>query len=181
MKRKLVKQGGSALTVTLPSAWAKRCGLKPGDEIDMEENGKTVIISAENQNTRAKKACMSLDGLNWTIINRYLEILYRTGIEEITLTYTKNTVPFYLYKKQVPIDQFLDQIIKRFIGLEVVSHTQGKIVIQKLVKAENLEKADVLKHRIYFLIKETLDEFKKGWAKTSKSSTRPCTRGMTTS
>ncbi|MEK6960391.1 MAG: AbrB/MazE/SpoVT family DNA-binding domain-containing protein [Nanoarchaeota archaeon] len=168
MKRKLVKQGGSALTVTLPSAWAKRCGLKPGDEIDMEENGKTVIISAENQNTRAKKACMSLDGLNWTIINRYLEILYRTGIEEITLTYTKNTVPFYLYKKQVPIDQFLDQIIKRFIGLEVVSHTQGKIVIQKLVKAENLEKADVLKHRIYFLIKETLDEFKKGMGKDFK-------------
>jgi len=162
MKRKLVKQGGSALTVTLPSTWAKKCGLAAGDEVDLEENGKTVYISADSHRTAAKSARMNLDGLNWTIINRYLEIFYRTGVEEITLTYTKDSVPFYLYKKQVPIQRFLDQIIERFIGLEVVSHTKGKIVIQKLVQVENVEKLEVLKHRVYFLIKEMLDEFKKG-------------------
>src|SRR3989344_5348913 len=47
MKRKLVRQGGSAMTITLPSDWVKRFKLEGGDEIDLEEQQGKLIISTE--------------------------------------------------------------------------------------------------------------------------------------
>ena len=46
MKRKLVKQGNNALTVSLPSDWSKLNRLAAGDEVDVEIVGKNVIIGS---------------------------------------------------------------------------------------------------------------------------------------
>ena len=49
MKRKIVKHGNSTLTVSLPSKWAKNNSLKQGDEIDVIENGKELILNSKKE------------------------------------------------------------------------------------------------------------------------------------
>ena len=48
MKRKINRVGPNTLTVSLPSKWAKRYGLRKGDEINLEEqtNGTEYRLSA---------------------------------------------------------------------------------------------------------------------------------------
>ena len=48
MKRKLVKQGGTALTVSLPAKWARKYNLKAGDEVEGEEEDWTLIVSLKS-------------------------------------------------------------------------------------------------------------------------------------
>ena len=49
MKRKLVKQGMNALTLTLPSSWIKSNNLMPKDEVDLIEVDHSLIISTEKK------------------------------------------------------------------------------------------------------------------------------------
>ena len=52
MKRRIIKQGHNAYTVTLPINWIKRLNIKPKDEIDLNDNGNQVIISAKNNSEK---------------------------------------------------------------------------------------------------------------------------------
>jgi len=45
MKRKLIEQGGGTLMVSLPSRWIRDFELEKGDEVEIEEIGKQIIIS----------------------------------------------------------------------------------------------------------------------------------------
>ncbi len=46
MKRKLVKQGDNALTITVPAAWTKVHKLTPGAEVDVRQEGQELILSS---------------------------------------------------------------------------------------------------------------------------------------
>ena len=47
MRRKLVKQGDNALTITLPAAWTRVHQLTPGNEVDVRQEGQELILSSE--------------------------------------------------------------------------------------------------------------------------------------
>ena len=42
MKRKVNRVGANTLTVSLPSKWAMKYGIKAGDEIEGNEEGKKI-------------------------------------------------------------------------------------------------------------------------------------------
>ena len=44
MKRKIVGLGHNACVLTLPARWLKSNSLKKGDELNVEENGKQLIV-----------------------------------------------------------------------------------------------------------------------------------------
>lgn len=46
MRRKLVKQGDNALTITVPAAWTKVHKLTPGAEVDVRQEGQELILSS---------------------------------------------------------------------------------------------------------------------------------------
>ena len=46
MKRKVSQVGPATLMVSLPSKWARRYSVKPGDEVDLVEDGPKLIIGA---------------------------------------------------------------------------------------------------------------------------------------
>ncbi len=48
MKRKVVKHGPSTLIVSLPVKWTKNNGINPGDELEVDQIGKKLIISTES-------------------------------------------------------------------------------------------------------------------------------------
>ena len=59
MRRKLVKQGVNALTVTLPAKWIEKKGLKAGDEIDVVEEENKIEIYSDTLKEVKKKNNLS--------------------------------------------------------------------------------------------------------------------------
>lgn len=51
MKRKIIKQGNSGLTMSLPIGWARELNLEAGHEIDVKLIGKDLVVSANKQKT----------------------------------------------------------------------------------------------------------------------------------
>jgi phosphate uptake regulator len=45
MKRRVIKQGNNTLTITLPREWCDRFGVKPGDELHLDESQHRLIVS----------------------------------------------------------------------------------------------------------------------------------------
>ncbi|MFP4424047.1 MAG: AbrB/MazE/SpoVT family DNA-binding domain-containing protein [Candidatus Woesearchaeota archaeon] len=163
MKRKLNRVGLNTLTISIPSKWAKKNNLSAGDELRVNEGEQELIVSVEKPAKKIKSARLDLDKFNKMMVNRFFHEFYRQGVEEIVVHYTKPNLIDYKDQgeKEIPVDQHIKRLIERFIGMEIISQTQGKIVIQSLMAKDEAEKIDVVKRRIYYLIKEYLEEFLK--------------------
>ena len=47
MKRKIIKQGTSSLTIILPSKWAAKQNLKQGDDVGVIEQGNDLVVTTK--------------------------------------------------------------------------------------------------------------------------------------
>ncbi|MBU0535646.1 MAG: AbrB/MazE/SpoVT family DNA-binding domain-containing protein [Nanoarchaeota archaeon] len=159
MRRKVVKQGPATFMVSLPSKWVKKYNVQKGDEVDVEENGKSLIIYKEKETKKIKKAVINLDDFNRMLVNRFLGEFYRQGVEEIEIKFTKSTLFNHKEQRDVDVDKYITKVVERFIGMEIVSHTENKIILQNLIREDEFQKLDVVQSRIYFLMKEFLNAF----------------------
>ena len=87
MKRSVVLHGPSTLTVSLPSKWIKKYGVKKGDEIDVLEEEERLIICAEVSSKECKKAQVDMGDIDKKTCRWILSILYKQGYEEISIRY----------------------------------------------------------------------------------------------
>ena len=55
MKRSVIQLAGKTLLVSLPSKWARNCGVRKGEDIEVEERGKSLVITTEKPADIEKK------------------------------------------------------------------------------------------------------------------------------
>src|SRR3989338_2914745 len=100
MKRKLVKQGINALTITLHSDWVEKNHLKPKDEIELTEQDNTITISTEKKES-LKEITVDVSGLLPRLADRFMARSYQKGYDKIIVKFddpelmlaVKNKVP----------------------------------------------------------------------------------------
>ena len=83
MKRKLVNQGHSTMTISLPAKWIKTFNLKAGDEVEVDEKGTTLVVLPTGQQS-ISKAVVNVQGMG-TLLPRVLGVLHKRGYDEIEL------------------------------------------------------------------------------------------------
>ena len=120
MKRKIVRQGGTALTITLPSEWCANHNLKPGNEVEITEKGKELIVKTDSL-IEFDKVAVDISGVE-KMVNRILGAAYKAGYDEIEVNY-------YTPEQLQTIHNVLGFTC---IGFEVVEQTQKRIIIRKL-------------------------------------------------
>src|SRR3989338_5327977 len=86
MKRKIIKQGHSTLTITLPTKWAQKLNLKAGDEIDLIEKDNSILINGQ-ENGKEKKAVIDISNFTMPLIWRFIQGAYRSGYTEIKIIF----------------------------------------------------------------------------------------------
>lgn len=145
MKRKIIKQGNSGLTMSLPIGWARELNLEAGHEIDVKLIGKDLVVSANKQKT-FESIKINAEGLN-PIIKRYLASLYRAGYDEVEVTYEDGETLELIY----------DVIEKELIGFEIVKQGNKSCVIKDIAGMEN-EEFDVLLRRCFLLLTAIAEE-----------------------
>lgn len=158
MKRKLVKQGQKSLVVTIPTSWLERNHLKKGDDIELEERQRNIIISPTTM-TAEKKQPYFLDVTDkdhfYTM--RKLTMLYRLGYDEIHISSANKYITHLKKRKQISLKQFLSELTPRFIGMEIISEKET-VIILKCFTAFSKEETQGIQRRIFLLLKEFMEK-----------------------
>lgn len=129
MKRRIVKQGNSTLTISLPSSWVKQHALKHKDEIDVSERDDGLFITTSVKG-EPKHISINFKGFNENLILRYLTFLYKQGFEDVELNFSEYT----LTKKRERIStlRFIQETVHNLIGWEIVEQKQRYCRIRDL-------------------------------------------------
>ncbi len=152
MKRKVVKQGHNAMTITLPASWTKENNVKSGDELDVNLKGKDLIIKTDvSQDIEKTTYLMHGKG---EYLHRHLGVLYRLGYDEIKIEFNN---PYMVDKINYEIEQMP--------GLEIVDQGEDYCIIKNI--AVGLEKEfDNILRKIFLNItycgQQGLEVIKKG-------------------
>lgn len=145
MKRRIIKQGNSAFTMTLPKKWVDRLGLAAGDELDASEEGTNLVIKAQAkpQQTRIE---LDLRGMNNTMVKAHLTSCYISGIDEVSATINAEKT------------KVVQETLQTLLGFAVVKQQPERILI-KHISGMAADNNDVLLRRIFFMILSNAEDF----------------------
>ena len=139
MKRRLIKQGADALTLTVPKEWTKLHHLKSGDEVDLTTDGAMLLIHAQPSNQK-RKTRIHLSKENQKLHRMLLAQAYRSGFEEIEITYEKATQLANMYV-----------LIEELLGMEI-THQNEKMLTLQSVAIPDYQQYNTLFRRIFHII-----------------------------
>src|SRR3989344_9275411 len=86
MKRKLIKQGENALTVTIPKEWTQVRKLRAGDEVDFDVHDDCIIVHAQKE-IHDKKTSIHFPASNSAVYIFFLANAYCKGFDEVEITF----------------------------------------------------------------------------------------------
>lgn len=152
MKRKIIQMAGKTMIVSLPSSWVKKYGVKKGDEVEVEEQDKKIVISSE-KSFAVDKFKFNTFELH-PLIRRVLLRAYLEGYDEIEINFNKKEEFDLLHKL----------LHNELIGFEFVKQDKNNCFIKDVAPISEAEFDNVLR-RIFIMIKsmgeDSLDFIKK--------------------
>ncbi len=138
-RRKLVKQGSSTLTVSMPADWLRLNGLQAGDEVVLEETEQGIVIIPEASHERVSTTEIDVSGYSDTLLHHALHALHKRGFDEIRMTCKDAQLP--LIRKT---------ITESLIGYEIVEQ-QASVAIIRSVMRTDPEELRILTRRAFLV------------------------------
>ncbi len=146
MKRKVNRVGQNTLTVSLPSKWTKKCGLKPGDELDVEQEGSSLIIG---RNIKSKFSSVKIDVSNQKkMIHRLVAAVYKSGYDEVLIKYNDYS--------ELKIIQ--DKLHRNLSSYEIIESKPHLLKVKSILNLQQGDFSKVLK-RSFFSLKDMAKDF----------------------
>jgi phosphate uptake regulator len=137
MKRKVVSQGPSSMMISLPIKWVKEYGIEKGDEVNISEEGRDLVVSSENKKVGGK-IVIKLESDDELYLFRHLQAAYVNGYDEIEFKYSS--------PKMANIVQ--ESIMKFLVGFELVFQNKEGCVIKSISTGKE-EEFDIVMKRIF--------------------------------
>lgn len=144
MKRKVIQIAGSTQLVSLPRQWAKAHNIQKGAEIDVQEDGNRIIVSADNAPSIVK-AEFNISGCQ-TMVSRVVGALYRKGVDELKIVYDDPEL----------LKEVDDALNKDLVGFEMLEQGDNYCIIKYV--AGGIEEFDSILRRIFLLLNNMCDE-----------------------
>ena len=118
MRRKIIKQK-TAYTMTLPIKWIREHNISEKGEIDIEEEGNSLILSTESK-PNLKEIDIDLETSDEEYCRIMIENHYLKGYDKIKVKYHDETT----------ISNIQD-IVANLIGMEIVEQKENKCIISE--------------------------------------------------
>lgn len=144
MKRSIVKQGAATLMVSLPSKWARKFQLQKGDEIDLVEKGRDLLITPEFV-YEIRKGTVNLSEVK-KIWKRVITAYYKSGYDEIEIIFDKPEEISKVYS-----------MLNEFVGFEIVSQKEKSCIIKEIVETKETNFKTILSRTFNMLISISQD------------------------
>lgn len=142
MIRKVNKVGKDTLTVSLPSRWVKKQGLQKGDDLSVDEEAKSLILSLAQPKLKEKE--IDLKEFDFQFTKLVLNNFYRMGYERLIIYF--QTVEQYQVIQELANNHFL--------GFEILKKTKDKCIVENIAEPGE-EKAEKLLRIIFLNIIES--------------------------
>lgn len=133
MIRKVIQHGPSTLVVSLPAKWVRKQGVKKGDELMLLEEGKSLLVSAEQKKNARFSITIQANELS-KMLPRYIHALYKKGLDVIHIQFS-NEEQFALIRQAIS---------KETVGLELIDSSKNRCTI-KIVATLNEEYASIMR------------------------------------
>lgn len=158
MKRKIVKQGKNALTISLPAEWTKKFNLKAGDEVDATEEEGFLKINAKASGERTVE--IDIKELNEALVWTYIISAYRKGYDELKIKFKKEQI------------ELIQKIVNALLGLAIIEQTQDSCIVRDLSEHPSEKEFKNIMRRIFYLIEEIGDSALKALKEKNKDTLR---------
>ncbi|MBI2138944.1 phosphate uptake regulator PhoU [Candidatus Woesearchaeota archaeon] len=155
VKRKVTLHGPATLSVSLPLPWAKHYGIKKGDEMEVTEQGKNLIISAEGH-PHLFKISLAINKLSPDIVSRLIAIIYQKGYDEARVKFNSDEIYAAIQGR-----------VAELIGFEIIDQGKDYCVIQNISSKLEIDFDTLLRKAFLIVIenlKSALDYFRQGKA-----------------
>ena len=139
MKRKVIKQANQAYTMTLPIDWVRKNNIDKDSEVDLREDGRSLIINSDNK-VAGGRVKIDVSGLNDRNIARQINALYARGVDEIELIC-----------REEGICSKLNEWLNQNIGYALVENKNGRYLIKDLGGQSNQDLDEIFK-RVFQII-----------------------------
>jgi phosphate uptake regulator len=168
IKRKVIQIANSTMLVSLPRAWVIKNNVKKGDEIDIQEKGKSIVVSPETTAPEILKADVNITSMDRTSIMNLIRSLYRLGYDEIRLHFDKEFAYHYRTKKEMKVSTTIHTEVNRLTGYEVVQQKENLVIIKDLLEISQKE-FDTAMRRVFMLFVDTTKDLYLGLKDDNKS------------
>lgn len=138
MKRKVIKQANQAYSITLPINWVRKNNLTNKSELEITEEGKSIIISNTGK-TEHKKISILINDQKSRNINRIITSLYSKGFDEILVESNKQ------------ISNEIRRSLNHTIGFALVNETGFKYTIKDIGGSDYSELDEIFK-RVFQMV-----------------------------
>ena len=140
MKRKVIQIADSTQLVSLPRKWALEHGIKKGEELDVREEGHTLVVSADKE-PHENEIEIDLSGLTPRLADRFVARAYQKGYDTIKVNY-KNHEIFEAIQKKVP----------ELLGFEILQEDANSCVVKSISAKLNIDFDESLKKAFTILV-----------------------------
>ena len=154
MKRKINRVGINTLTVSLPSKWVQKYGIKQGDELDVTAEGPIINVSAKAE-LPIKSIKINLEKSEYSSISSHPNMirtiignLYKAGYDQIEIFYSDKNI-----LKQIK------ERINLMMGMEIIKSSEKFCIIKRILKEDPEEFDGVLKKVFQIIINESKEIF----------------------
>ncbi len=142
--RKIQLTGGSTYTVSLPKKWVEELKLEAGDEMIVEEQSSSIVLSpARLEKEKESKVTIEI-GSEESIdtITRKILSLYLVGYSVIQIKSSEERI------KAERRNTIKELVRKKLVGTEIISESMEEITLQTLLSYKQLSAKGAL-NRMY--------------------------------
>lgn len=161
MKRKIIQIANSTQLISIPRKWGIAHNLKKGEELEVKEEGNTLLIStgnaAETGSVEVDVTSLDRDSLMFLI-----RALYKNGYDEIIINFNKNRVKNIRTGETMNTMDVITKEVSRLNGMEVFNQKESKCILKSL--SEDSSKVfDTILRRVFILTLEAIGDLRDGF------------------
>ncbi|MBI2574399.1 AbrB/MazE/SpoVT family DNA-binding domain-containing protein [Candidatus Woesearchaeota archaeon] len=156
-KRKVIQLAGKTLVVSLPSKWARKMGIRKGDELEIEEKDNGLAVTAHKE-TIVDKATLDAKKLDERALRWSLSALHKSGYDEIEVMYESPETAKVIHETLKDL----------FTGFAVTEQSRNRCVLRSIAKELETEFDSVLRRA--FLVTLSLGESLAEYLESNKTA-----------
>lgn len=171
MKRRVIKQGHNTFTITLPTKWATRQNITPGMELEVFEQGNSLLVNPSISDAGSSRTEVDITGLPNPLLWRFVSAAYRAGYNEIKINFEgieddeeklsefSYDITDWFYRGELPKEraprlsaiEAIQALVNRFVGIEIIEQRPNYVVLKQFGEISYKEFDNALK-RIFMVL-----------------------------
>lgn len=136
----------------MPARWIQHCSLKAGDEISVEEQGKSLIINCEHSIIGGELS-LDVSGLG-PMVRRVVASAYKAGYDRLSIH----------FESPEELDSITQVIGKTCMGFEILKQEKDYVVAKKILNVL-YEEFDPVLRRVFLSLNSMANDSLEGYQK----------------